>query len=62
MEANLWGAVGLTKAVLPSMVDEQEGHVVVIGGDNSLSAPEVCAEMFVSWCQMCITVRRLEKK
>ena len=24
------GAVGLTKAILPSMVDRQEGHVVVV--------------------------------
>ena len=32
MDVNLWGAVGLTKAILPSMVDRQEGHVVVIAG------------------------------
>lgn len=39
MERNLWGAVGLTKAVLPSMLDQQEGHVVVVGGEESLLAP-----------------------
>ena len=30
MEINFFGAVQLTKAVLPSMIDRQEGHVVVV--------------------------------
>ncbi|CAM9849978.1 unnamed protein product, partial [Laminaria digitata] len=33
MDVNLWGAVGLTKAILPSMLDRQEGHVIVIAGE-----------------------------
>ncbi|CAN0224329.1 unnamed protein product [Pylaiella littoralis] len=40
MSANLWGAVGLTKVLLLSMLDRQEGHVVVFGGDASFSSPE----------------------
>jgi len=30
MEVNFFGAVQLTKAVLPSMLDRQEGHIVVV--------------------------------
>ena len=42
MEAILWGAVGLTKAVLPSMLDRQEGHIVAIAeGSSLLRTPEV---------------------
>ncbi|CAM9946403.1 unnamed protein product, partial [Ascophyllum nodosum] len=41
MEAILWGAVGLTKAVLPSMLDRQEGHIVAIAeGSSLLRTPE----------------------
>lgn len=44
MADNLWGAVGLTKAVLPSMLDNQEGNIVVISseeGEGMDSSPEV---------------------
>ncbi len=41
MDDHLWGAAGLTKAVLPGMLDRGAGHVVAFGGDASLSAPEV---------------------
>ncbi|CAB1102161.1 unnamed protein product [Ectocarpus sp. CCAP 1310/34] len=37
---NLRGAIALTKAVLPSMLDEQEGHLVVLGGDDSFASRE----------------------
>ena len=30
MEVNFFGAVQLTKAVLPTMIDRQEGHIVVV--------------------------------
>lgn len=30
MEVNFFGTVGLTKAVLPSMIDRQSGHIIVI--------------------------------
>ncbi|CAM9631285.1 unnamed protein product, partial [Choristocarpus tenellus] len=32
MDTNLWGAVGLAKAVLPSMLDRESGHIVAIAG------------------------------
>lgn len=41
MNEHLWGAAGLTKVVLPDMLDRGAGHVVAFGGDASLSAPEV---------------------
>lgn len=41
MNEHLWGAAGLTKVVLPGMLDRGAGHVVAFGGDASLSAPEV---------------------
>ncbi|CBN74354.1 oxidoreductase [Ectocarpus siliculosus] len=37
---NLRGAISLTKAVLPSMLDEQEGHLVVLGGDDFFTSRE----------------------
>ncbi|CAM9586050.1 unnamed protein product, partial [Ectocarpus fasciculatus] len=37
---SLRGAIALTKAVLPSMLDEQEGHLVVLGGDDSFASRE----------------------
>lgn len=29
LEVNFFGAIGLTKAVLPSMIDRQQGHIIV---------------------------------
>lgn len=48
MERDLWGAVGLTKAVLPRMVDKQEGHVVYVAGEESMVAPLAvrCSNIF----------------
>lgn len=55
--ACLWGAVGLTKVVLPSMLDRQGGHVVAFGGDTYLSAPpEVrvdTSKITTSMCRSC---------
>lgn len=38
MERNFWAVAGLTKAVLPHMLDEQEGHIIVVGGEEAVLA------------------------